>query len=276
MSEESVKGRKTKLLVIIHSLEVGGAEGQVYELVKGLNKARYEPVVCSLTDGGKYIDRLRAEGIRVFVVARRLRYMPWKFFRLVRLLRKEKFDIVQNVMFTASVIGTLVARACRVPIVINCIRSLGFLHYAYRRPIKRIVYKISDCVVANSKETKSLLIERGIVQQNKILTIYNGVNIEHFQPSADPGAVVEGKSRIALSAGDYPIIGIIASLSRVKNHDCLLKAAPQILREFPRAAFLIIGGGALEKVLKKTAESLGIDRHVFFWAKEQMLPSCCE
>jgi hypothetical protein len=72
--------KKVKLLIIIHSLEVGGAEGQVYELARGLDKERYQAIVCALTGKGAYVDKLRAEGIRVEVICDRLRKLPWNLF----------------------------------------------------------------------------------------------------------------------------------------------------------------------------------------------------
>jgi len=265
---------KIKLLVVIHSLSVGGAEGQVYELVKRLDKNRYEPVVCSLTNQGAYIDKLRADGIRVVVIGNRLRQVPLRLHRLVRLIRQENFHIVQNFMFTAAVIGTIVARICRVPVVINCIRSLGFLHYRYRRPVKRILYKMSDCVIANSNQTKMLLAQHRIVHASKIHTIYNGVDLDRFYPPANSEVLIERKG--ALGFGDkFPIIGTIAHLSPVKNHDCLLRAIPKIVAEFPHAAFLLVGGGSLKTSLLHTAQLLGIERHVFFWAKDRTPLNCC-
>jgi glycosyltransferase involved in cell wall biosynthesis len=264
---------KIKLLLVIHSLEIGGAEGQVYELAKGLDKNHYQAVVCTLTSKGAYIEKLRAEGIRVEVICDRLRQLPWRLLRLVRLLRNERFDIVQNVMFTAGVVGTVLAKACEVPVVINSIRSLGFLHYWYRRPIKRFLYKISDCVVANSKQPESLLIAHGIAPASRIRTIYNGVDTERFKPVRNNTELAKAKAALGLS-DKHPIVGVIANLSLVKNHECLLKAVPSILETIPRAAFLIVGGGSLRNQLERIAASLGVHRSVFFWANERILRNC--
>jgi glycosyltransferase involved in cell wall biosynthesis len=266
--------KKIKLLLIIHSLDLGGAEGQLYELVKGLDKKRYEPVVCPLTGDGPYVERMRREGVRVLPIARRLRHVPWKLLKLVNLIRREKFDIVQNVMFTAAVFGTVVARCCRVPVVINSVRSLGFLHYWYRRPVKRFLYKMSECVIANSNLTKSLLIKHRIAQAGKIHTVYNGVDLARFQPADNSDSLAKQKASIGIGE-NFPIIGMVANLSPVKNHDCFLKAIPTILKEFPRAAFLVFGGGSMKYSLERTAQSLGNQRRVFFWAREMTLPSCC-
>jgi glycosyltransferase involved in cell wall biosynthesis len=269
-----VKVNQIKLLIIIHSLEVGGAEGQVYELARGLNKNHYQPVVCALTSKGPYIEKLRAEGVRVEVICDRLRQLPWKLFKLVRLFRAEKFDVVQNIMFTAGVVGTVFAKVCGVPVVINSIRSLGFLHYWYRRPIKRFLYTISDCVVANSKQTRSLLIKHGIAQAARIRTIYNGVDTDRFQPRDNFADLAQAKAAFGLS-DKGPVIGMIANLSPVKNHECLLKAIPRVLEALPRAAFLIVGGGSLRPHLEQIAASLGVHRSVFFWANERTQQNCC-
>ena len=267
--------KKLKLLIVIHSLEVGGAEGQVFELAKGLDKDRYQPIVCALTGkSGAYIDRLRAEGIHVEVICDRLRQLPWNLFRLIRLFRAERFDVVQNVMFTAGVIGTVLARVFGVPVVINCIRSLGFLHYWYRRPVKRILYKMSDCVIANSKQTASSLIEHGIAEASKIRIIYNGVDTDRFHRVGQAAALANARAALGLGE-NRPVIGMIANLTPVKNHECLLKAIPLVLNDFPHAAFLLVGSGALSERLRKTAQSLGVHRSVFFWVKERIPQHCC-
>lgn len=265
--------KRAKLLLLIHSLEVGGAEGQVYELARGFDKNRYEVVVGTFTATGPYIDKLRTEGVRVFVLTNRLRQIPWKMSSVVRFIKSERFDIVQNVMFTAAVIGTLAARLAKVPIIINCIRSLGFLHYRHRRPIKRLLYRISDIVIANSQQTAALLVEHSIVAANKVVTIYNGVDTDRFRPAA--GGCETNPLWRSLGVETFsPIVGMVANLSPVKNHHCLLQAIPTVLQRFPRTAFLFVGDGASKEKLEQKTESLGIQKNVFFWARARILQSC--
>lgn len=265
--------KKIKLFILIHSLEVGGAEGQVYELARGFDKDLYEVVVGTFTATGPYIDKLRAEGVQVQVLTNRLRQIPWKMTALVAFMRRERFDIVQNVMFTAAVIGTIAARLARVPVVINCIRSLGFLHYHYRRPIKRMLYRVCDKVIANSQQTATLLVKHGILAADKVVTVYNGVDTERFQPSANDCSTASLQRSLGIGAFS-PIVGMVANLSPVKNHHCLLRAIPTVLQRLPRAAFLFIGAGALKDELHQEAESLGIQKNVFFWARARIPLSC--
>jgi len=260
----SSKVKKIKLLIIIESLAVGGAEGQVYELVKGLDKNQYEPVVCSLTKGGIYVEKIRNEGVKVITIANRLRGVPWKLPKIIKVLRKERFDIVHNQMFVAGLFGTLIGKLLSVPVVINSVLSLGFTVNWYRRPIKCLLYKISDCVIVNSEKIKSLLIHYRIVKKDKIWRIYNGVDIETFHPKSNGSSVSKLRNELGIASGDYHVIGILARLTPVKNHRCLLRAIPDIQEEFPKTVFLVIGNGPLEKMLKQFAKDLHIIEHIRF------------
>jgi len=252
---------KIKLLIIIHSLDIGGSEGQVYELVKGLDKEKYEPTICSLSGQGPYVEKIRSEGVRVVTIGARLRHIPWNISKLLRLMRSERFDIVHNEMLTAAFIGTIVAKCFRVPVIINCVRGLGFVHYWYRRPLKRCLYKLTDCVVTNSKEIETFLVKLRIARNVRV--IYNGVDLRKFHPTATSASLAKKKAELNIPQG-APIIGIIASLSPVKNHDCLLRAIPQVLDRFPNAMFLLIGSGPLRAYLEELASKFSIATNVRF------------
>ena len=60
--------RKIKLLYVIGTLDVGGSEGQLVQLVKRLNPQRFEAVVCCLASGGPYLGALDTAGVQVEVV----------------------------------------------------------------------------------------------------------------------------------------------------------------------------------------------------------------
>ncbi len=60
------QGNNTKRVLYIYpALPVGGAEKQLYLLVKYLDKERYAPYVCCLVRGGPVADMIRQLGIEV-------------------------------------------------------------------------------------------------------------------------------------------------------------------------------------------------------------------
>ena len=81
---------KTSVLYVIATLERGGAEGQLVELVTHLDRSRFEPYVCAVTRGGAYEKALREAGVSVSVIGKRHKLDPAVFFRLRGLIRDLK------------------------------------------------------------------------------------------------------------------------------------------------------------------------------------------
>jgi len=101
---------------IITSLTDGGAETVLYRLCT--HDKKYQHTVISLRDAGKFGALLEASGITVYYLDMpRGRMTLNGLWRLWRLLSSERPDVVQTWMYHADLIGGLVARLARIPIV---------------------------------------------------------------------------------------------------------------------------------------------------------------
>ncbi len=60
-----------KICYIIGQLGKGGAERQLYELVKGINREKYEPIVISLSQGGHWGREIQKLNIQVIELQRK-------------------------------------------------------------------------------------------------------------------------------------------------------------------------------------------------------------
>ena len=100
----------TRILFLIDELDVGGTEQQLLELVKRLDRKRYEPVVCCFRPG-KVSKEIEASGIRVITLAKRGKVDPLFVGKLVRMMRRERIDLLQTYLFTANTWGRLAARS---------------------------------------------------------------------------------------------------------------------------------------------------------------------
>jgi glycosyltransferase involved in cell wall biosynthesis len=63
---------------------------------------------------------------------------------------------------------------------------------------------------------------------------------------------------------DAPTILFVGTLSKVHGAPLLIRAAPLILKDFPKAAFIIVGEGPLKPLLQKLVQDLNIDKSVTF------------
>jgi glycosyltransferase involved in cell wall biosynthesis len=108
---------------------------------------------------------------------------------------------------------------------------------------------------------KELLIRHGVAPPDKCVTILSGMEVEPFLTCG----VSRDEARKELGySPEHIVVGKIARLFRLKGHDDLIAAANQAVRINPQLRFLCVGGGVLEKRLKKQVSKLGLTPYFHF------------
>src|SRR5688500_7416201 len=98
------------LLYPVNELKIGGAEQQLLELVRGLDKSRFHPIVAPLYPAGTLGQEFRAvPGAEVVDLARAGKYDPSPLWKLGRLLTSRRVDVVQPFLTPATLFGLLPA-----------------------------------------------------------------------------------------------------------------------------------------------------------------------
>jgi len=100
------------------------------------------------------------------------------------------------------------------------------------------------------------------IPREKIQVIANGIDIGKYR-KLDPEAIRAKKTALHLPV-DAPIIGTVTRLREEKGNEFLIRAAPDVLKRFPQARFLIVGSGPLQQKLETLAAQLGVASQVLF------------
>jgi glycosyltransferase involved in cell wall biosynthesis len=254
------------VLFPVNALKIGGAEQQLLELVRGLDKSRFRPIVAPLNRGAPLDDEYASvPGAEVRHLDRRSKYDASPIWKIASLLRSERVDVIQPFLSPATLFGLLPALGVGTParvVTERCgVRRYRRLGYQIYRTAEDMLTRYADVVVANSEAGRTLLLQRGIAPA-KVRVIYNGINLERLEPDAASVAAI--RTRLQAAPGDS-VVGILASLSPAKDHATFLRAAALTVRQQPTARFAIIGDGALRGELESLADTLGIaDRVTFF------------
>ena len=115
-----MKTKKTKILYTIPNFDTAGSGKVVYDLVKNLDKNKFEPHICCFHTNGpffKEIEKLQVP-IHIFqfaVVYRPFLSLPFRVFKIVLFFRKEKFDIIHSWHWSSDFTEPLAARIARIP-----------------------------------------------------------------------------------------------------------------------------------------------------------------
>ncbi|SPD75012.1 putative Glycosyl transferase group 1 [uncultured Desulfobacterium sp.] len=250
-----------RILYVINALEVGGTEGQLAELISGIEKERFSPYVCCLRtikDKSSYsLDcPIIALGVSRLMSLQTLIGM----LSLVRYLNHNRIAIVQTFFIEGTILGVVAAKLAKsVSAIVVSKRDLGFM--LTKRVIwqLKLIYHFADRFLANSKNVKDYLIKKEGVNRGRIDVIYNGIDIEALEKKMQEVSGADIRSREGIPE-HVSIVGICANLNRkVKRVDLFLMAAAIVCKYLKDVFFVIIGEGCLKKSLLDLSEHLKID-----------------
>ena len=245
----------------MNGFAVGGGEVKLLELVRKLHCQhghRFYGIVCSVGQGGPLREQFERLGVKTLVYRKKGKYDISLIWKVARLMRDERVDIVQTTLFYADVIGTLAARLVGMNNIVSweaITQPYGFKHLmAYRFASK--FYRFS---VAVSYAIQKRIIEERHVFPQKTMTIQYGVDTEKFYPVR--GRTIRDELGIKKKAR---VLGTVARFTQQKGHQYLIDAAPKIMSAFPDVYFVFVGDGPLRPVLQSRVHQLGLDSQVLF------------
>ena len=257
ISEMLNSQEKIKICYLIDSLSGGGAEKQLIQLVRNLNTDRFEPTVCCLSAETKFSKQSDyiSPYIEVFKMDNLFSIVGLKeFIRFISLLRRENFHLIHSWLFTSDIVGLIGGAIARVRSRISSRRDTGFWKkYHHRLFYNFILNRLTSHFITNAAESKSRLMIEENVSEKRITMIVNGVDLDKFKPRS--------KQK---ESPNFPVMGIVASLTEVKGHVYLFEAFKKLLKSYPFAILKIAGTGPLEGELKKYSKTLGIRDHILF------------
>ena len=264
-----IKDHRITVMFLINHLGIGGAEQQLLDLVRGIDRVRFQPLVVSLYPGGPLESEMKeVQGVEIISLNRKGKYDFLVLFRVLGILRQNQVDIVQPFLTPATFFALLPGIMDRATAKIVTERGrvpqdarLGTkLYWA----AEDFLTRFADLIVSNSDAGKCGLVERGI-EPSRIRVIYNGINFDRLMPK--PDKVVQIRTQMGLPSGGQ-VVGIVGRLTPVKDHATFLQAAELVNRVLPETRFAIVGDGELRASLENMAQELNIDSRVTFFGSQ--------
>lgn len=259
--------RRARIVFLLPTLDIGGAERVVLRTAARLNPARFEPVVLAFSRGGGRLGvELEAAGVPAYDLGASSRLAPAVIFRLRRWLRQSPCDVLMTFMFHANLAGRLLRAVGAIPVVV-CSERAVWREPAWRLALNRLTAPLADVITTNSREGIRVWARRLGRAESSIRLIYNGVNVERppvfSRPANSPDAGV--------------IVGNAARLHPLKGQAFLLDALALLVRRdgVPPWQCLLAGDGPDLQMLKDQCARHGLESRVSFighiHAPEQLL-----
>ena len=216
-------------------------------LIDGMQREGWQ--VTAVCSDGPFVPALRERGYAIETVPIARSMNPLAALRsmmaLVRLFRRERFDVLHVHTPVAALIGRLAARIAGIPLVVYTAHGFYFHEEMPRRKrllfvaLERFAGLFTDLLFSQSAEDAEEAVAEGIAPRERVLAIGNGVDVSCFDP-AKVGAGGAVRAAMGIPADAF-VVGMIGRQVREKGVGEFLAAAVDLAPRFPKIWFLLIG-----------------------------------
>lgn len=266
-----------RIVHIIPTLVRGGAEKQLALLATRLPRDQFDLHVCVLTHSGPLAQSLRDAEIPVHLINKRWKIDLVAYWKLRRLLKQLKPDLVHTWIFAANSYGRYAARKAGVPHIVAGERCVDQWKAWHELAIDRYLAPHTERIVANSSGVVEFYAGRGIPSE-KFELIPNGIDLPHTVTDAgSTPASAEDHSQTRsnqlsrkelLSELGLPesaqLIGAVGRLWPQKGYKDLIWAAELLKAVREDSHLLIVGDGPRRMQLLRWCDGLRIHDRVHF------------
>ncbi len=271
--------KRLNILFVIGSLEIGGAEKQMFILASRLMRIGFSCSVFALKADGPLRQGLEDIDVPVYcgdLTKRDLRKVPWKLvlslYRLLLVIKRKRPTIVHALLPLVVFMGALAGRIIKVPMVITSRRALGSHQdrYFILKILDHFANVLSHRVIVNSRAVWKDMVERDHINESKLYLIYNGIDPVPFEKAFQNRK--NGRKELGIEANERVVI-VVANLIKYKGHSDFLKAAKKVMDKIPQTIFLLVGEDRkIKKNLERECHELGITGRVKFMGKRNDIP----
>lgn len=280
--DQAPGGGVTRVLFIMDSIwGAGGAESNLLRLTRQLPRERFEcRVITFHTDESArpFLDQFPCP-VEHWPMRSLVHYSSLALaWRLARLVRRERIDIVHTFFPAADLWAAPIARLAGARALVSGRRDMGL----FRRPWQRFAYRalrgLYHQVQAVSEQVRTFTVRTEGVAPARTLTVYNGVT--PLQP--EPGEAASLRAELECPPGTL-VVATVCNVRRVKGLDVLLHAVAQVRLTWPDVRFLIAGGlgtrpeqVAFNAELQQLGRELGTSDCVRFLGPNSSIPALLE
>lgn len=263
---------KARILYIIASSQMGGAENFIHLLMKHLDGEKFEKyIVCP--EKGYYSDKFKSISKETLFINPKRSFMNIAtILQVSRFIKDNKIDLIHTMLYTSDFCGIVSRHVAGRALILNTINGFNFLvlekkSLRLKRRLAsllyRFIYRYSDKLIAVAEAVRQDLISRkGIkVNEEKLSTFLAAGMAESYNNfSREDIDYLHAKG---LTDKNF-LLSAVGTLNASKDYDTMLEAFSLATAKRPNIRLFIAGEGPERDRLKKKVSDLGLSGKTYF------------
>ena len=253
----------TEAVKLCHVIDASTRNPLLFDSIKYSDRQRINYEVVTLSPPGEFHQQLGAIGVPAISINTNSRgQYPSAIQKLVRLFRRELFDIVQVHSFEASLVGLIAATIARVPV------RIFSGHHSHEVPLYKnpkllfvdsfLCRRLATDVLAPSENMKTIFIESQRVPPDRIRVIPHGLDLEEWLRASKADTRIREEHGLTGKI----VFGAVGRLFWVKGQDTLIRAFAEIAQERDDVVLLIVGEGPERESIEQRIKALALGNKV--------------
>jgi len=272
-----IKSERSRIIFLIDSLGVGGAERLLVPYLQYLDQNCFEPRVCvmQVREGNPIAADIQRLDIPIDLVSTPNLSDPRNLPRLVRYLRQHKAGLLHTQLEFSDTLGNIAARILNIP-------AVSTLHTFDDPPRGTRTYwrlqlrwwslrHFCDRIIAVSEGTRQHHLRLGKLAPGQVMTMYNGIDLSRFTPAQNGTNGLARRESFGIPP-DAPLLITVAVLRPPKGIQYMIEALPAILEAVPQAYYLVVGDGEHAETLKALTTEYNVAERVIFAGVRKDIP----
>lgn len=253
------------LLVVITTLDFGGAETQVLELSKRFRAIGWTVSVVVLAPPMRFVQELESNSVCVHSLDMKPRRLsPRNIAHFRRVIADHEPHVVHSHMFHANIFTRMVRPTIEMPVLISTAHSIS-----EGGPLRSLAYRLTDRfadVTTNvSQAAVDRYVDNGIAPRSRIRHIPNGIDTNRFCPDQ----AARRRARGELGLDDHFVFLCVGRFIDEKGHESLVRS---FVRTRTDTTLLLLGDGPERSHIEARVREFGLDDQIRFLGIRRDVP----
>ena len=250
---------RIRILHLVLTMDTGGLENGVVNIINGLDETRYKSILCCIKHGGDLVERINKD-IKII----ELNHYSGMQYSIVRRLKKiiidEGVDVIHTRNYKPYMFGFVAGKILGSVALIHSEHGKDYPFRKIKMFIQRVFSYYTDGIIALSSDIKSNMVNHIGIESSKIKVVINGVDTNKFSPTERSSELIR---EFNIEEGDL-VIGAVGRLVSVKNYPEMLLAVKNLKATSANVKLIIVGDGPELESLQNLVHQYELSKEVCF------------